>query len=136
MTTTELYCVWCRVFGHDADTCESKVTIREVTDDEHAAIQTLPNLLSVSHVRARSMRAFDVEFVGKERNVVFPEDEPINFSAWFPLAVIREMSDWPTLAPLSDHPDMVAEGDWSGIRDSSKESIWSMFDLVFKPVNS
>ena len=127
------FCFTCHKFGHTADTCKSKDFIREVTDAEHAAIHLLPNIVTVSSVRARSEREFDVEFTGTERQS-FYDGESVNFSAWFPLAVIREMSNWTELSEMSDHPDMVAAGDWSGIRDSSNESIWNMFDQVFIPV--
>lgn len=56
-----------------------------------------------------------------------------NFSCrscgWLPLMIIRD-SHWIDLAPLSDYPEMVKEGDWSGIRDSSNGKIWMMLDVV------
>ncbi len=128
---TDEFCFTCHKFGHTADTCESNVFVREVTDDENAAIRVLPNVVTVSHVRARSEREFDIEFTGTARQS-FYDGEPVDFSAWFPLFLIREMTNWTELADMSDHPDMVAAGDWSGIRDSSKESIWKMFDIVFE----
>lgn len=57
-----------------------------------------------------------------------------SFSAWLPLYVIRELN-WIQFADMSDYPEMVREGDWSGIRDSSKEKIWAMFEKSGKIFN-
>ena len=52
------------------------------------------------------------------------------YFAWAPLLAIRELLCWtdPAIARMSDYPEMVEDGDWSGIRDSSKETIWRIFD--------
>ena len=52
------------------------------------------------------------------------------FSAWLPLMAIRELTLWPSeaIASLTDHPDMVMEGDWSGVRDSDPDTIWFIFE--------
>lgn len=52
-------------------------------------------------------------------------------SAWLPLALIRA-SNWPKFSGLSDYPDMVAAGDWSGIRDSSKETIFEILPYALR----
>lgn len=54
----------------------------------------------------------------------------VAFSAWLPLMAIRELTQWPSesIASLTDYPEMVMEGDWSGVRDSSTETIWFIFD--------
>ena len=65
----------------------------------------------------RSEREFDISFVTENRQ------------AWLPLSLIRTFN-WETLADMSDIPEMVREGDWSGIRDSSDDTIWKMFEKV------
>jgi hypothetical protein len=49
-------------------------------------------------------------------------------SGWLPLFAIRELTNWcdPKIANMSDYPEM--RGDWSGIRDSEKETIWKIFE--------
>ncbi len=56
-------------------------------------------------------------------------------SAWLPLLTIRQ-SNWTKFAPLSDYPEMVAHGDWSGIRDTNVDTIWTMFDIQLKEISS
>lgn len=57
-------------------------------------------------------------------------DHKVSGSAWLPLSFIKHMMVWthPDCAELSDYPSMVVSGDWSGIRDSSKEVIWRIFE--------
>jgi len=61
--------------------------------------------------------------------------ENYTISAWLPLASIHAFVTWPSrhVAILSDYPKMAMEGDWSGIRDSSRDKIWNIFDLYVDP---
>ena len=56
---------------------------------------------------------------------------PCAFSAWLPLYVVSR-TEWSTrkYARLSSYPNMVLEGDWSGIRDSDESAIWYMFSMA------
>lgn len=80
-------------------------------------------------ISRRSDREYDLTLEGK-----YAPDAPymagVAFSAWLPLMAIRELTQWPSesIASLTDYPDMVMEGDWSGVRDSSPETIWFIFD--------
>lgn len=78
-------------------------------------------LWSSYNVVRKSEREFDLNIEGTK--------EGFGFVGWFPLVVIR-LSNWVDLAKFSDYPIMVANGDWSGIRDSSIENIWRMFEIV------
>ena len=53
-----------------------------------------------------------------------------HFSAWLPLAFIREKVRWtsPEIAAMTDYPAMAVAGDWSGVRDTSSEKIWAILD--------
>ena len=82
--------------------------------------------VEVTAIRRRSDRPFDVEFEG---SYVAGFLKGCGLQAWLPLAVIRD-SNWPRLAAMSDYPQMVRAGDWSGIRDSEPEAIWAMFEKV------
>lgn len=80
-------------------------------------------------ISRRSDREYDLTLEGK-----YAPDAPYlagtAFSAWLPLLAIRELTAWTSesIASLTDYPDMVMEGDWSGVRDSSTETIWFIFD--------
>jgi hypothetical protein len=80
-------------------------------------------------VTRRSEKEYDLSVSG-----LYAKDSKhmagVAISAWLPLLAIRELTPWPSeeIASFSDYPDMVMEGDWSGIRDSSVDSIWRMFD--------
>jgi hypothetical protein len=78
---------------------------------------------SVTEIERQSEREFDLKLKGffKHSSV---------FSAWLPLFVIRELSNWMMLADMSDYPELVNKGDWSGIRDSSRDAIWKMLHRV------
>lgn len=85
--------------------------------------------VEVQKVERRSDREYDLSIEGR-----YADDAPymagVAFSAWLPLMAIRELTNWPSeeIASLTDYPDMVMEGDWSGVRDSDSESIWFIFD--------
>lgn len=76
----------------------------------------------------RSDREYDLSLEGR-----FGKDYPylggVAFSAWLPLLYIRDMVPWASheVAQMTDHPDMVMDGDWSGVRDSDPETIWAIF---------
>lgn len=80
-------------------------------------------------VERRSDREYDLSIEGR-----FGKDYPymggVAFSAWLPLLAIRELTNWPSteIASCTNYPDMVMEGDWSGVRDSEPENIWFIFD--------
>ena len=67
----------------------------------------------------KSPEEYDISITGQT-------EEGFEFSAWLPLAFIRE-TDWTLMANMFDYPEMVAEGDWSGVRDSSPESVMNAF---------
>jgi len=80
-------------------------------------------------VERRSDREYDLSIEGR-----FGKDYPymggVAFSAWLPLFAIRELTPWTSeaVASLTDYPDMVMEGDWSGVRDSDPDAIWFIFE--------
>lgn len=73
-----------------------------------------------SKATRRSDHPFDVNIEGP------------GYRSWLPLAVLSNY--WgiyqDKLALMSSYPSMVLDGDWSGIRDSSEEQIWAMFEYV------
>jgi hypothetical protein len=73
-------------------------------------------------VSRRSDREYDLSLEGRYMR-------EMNFSAWLPLFAIRELTLWPSeeIAQCTDYPEMVVEGDWSGVRDSDPEKIWAIF---------
>lgn len=79
-------------------------------------------MLSISR---KSSRLFDLEVKGS----VEKKPVPYLFSSWLPLWAIRELVCWtkPEVAMLTDYPEMVMEGDWSGVRDSDNDKIWTLF---------
>lgn len=81
-------------------------------------------------VSRRSEREYDLSVTGGTR-VMFaePMDHVVRFSAWLPLATIRE-TNWTRYAQMSDYPVMVEHGDWSGIRDSDAETVWRIFEVA------
>jgi len=76
-------------------------------------------------VSRRSDREFDLSLEGRFADIL----GGVAFSAWLPLFAIRELTQWAgyEIASCTDYPDMVAEGDWSGVRDSDPETIWAIF---------
>ena len=68
-------------------------------------------------VERKSNREYDLKIKG--------EDILTLFEAWLPLSTIRSV-DWPKYANMSSYPEMVSQGDWSGIRDSDTGNIWLM----------
>ncbi len=85
-------------------------------------------------VKRRSDEQYDIEVEGETWENGFLN---MAFSAWLPLAAIRAV-DWtkPEIWGLTNaYCDIVgfipAQGhDWSGVRDSSNDAIWEMFDVA------
>jgi hypothetical protein len=80
-------------------------------------------------VERRSDREYDLALKGRysKSNKYLPG---CAFSAWLPLAAINDLTVWPSaeIASLTDYPEMVMEGDWSGVRDSDPDKIWFIFE--------
>jgi hypothetical protein len=87
--------------------------------------------VKINKVWRRSSRMYDLSIEGVKHTTVNDRPLDMNFSAWIPLQVIRSVN-WIKFAGMSDYPEMVHTGDWSGIRDSSSEAIWEMFSYALK----
>jgi len=61
--------------------------------------------------------------------------DTVRFSAWLPLLAIRELTNWCSweIAEMTDYPDMAHDGDWSGVRDTDRESILAIFNAHVLP---
>ena len=103
----------------------------KLSNDEAQAMSKLGLRVDVTKVFRKSAKEFDIEIEGEmpsslkgKRHEMFP------FTAWLPLYAIRECLNWTNeeIAWMTDYPSMVMSGDWSGIRDSSHEKIWAIFD--------
>ena len=73
-------------------------------------------------IKRKSKRPFDISIEGVM-------GDGMRFRADLKLYAIRALTDWPRpeIAMMSDYPQMVMEGDWSGIRDSSDMAIARIF---------
>ena len=60
----------------------------------------------------------------------------MNFSATLLLACIRELTPWPQLGWMTDYPQMVEQGDWSGVRDSDENRLWEIFQQYVLDINT
>jgi hypothetical protein len=110
------------LMGFDFTGCGS------VSPVEVAAVESVARAMDATgtvRVTRRSHHAFDFRINGTYRT---EHGNEFPFSAWFPLLAIRELTQWTKLARESDYPQMVVEGDWSGIRDSGEAKIWAMFN--------
>lgn len=90
-----------------------------LSPDEQLLIDSLfPKEGEQVSISRKSSRAFDIA-------VSTP-----TMSAWLPLLAIRTRVAWNSkpVAKMTDYPEMAMEGDWSGVRDSSTEAIWKIFD--------
>lgn len=102
-----------------------------MNQNEQSLIQRITEKCHLEDIKVsrRSAREYDLTLEGR-----YTKDAPymggVAFSAWLPLMAIRELTEWPSesIASLTDYPDMVMEGDWSGVRDSNEDSIWFIFD--------
>jgi|SanBayMetagenome_1026888.scaffolds.fasta_scaffold20862_1 hypothetical protein len=102
-----------------------------MTTNEQKIIRELKKQWSEFTVTRRSEREYDLSIEGKysSNHRYMPN---VQFSGWLPLIYIRELSNWTSqeIAEMTDHPTMVTEGDWSGVRDSDPERIWEIFHYV------
>ena len=76
----------------------------------------------VERVERKSSAAFDLRFEGRGA-------DGYAYSAWLPLAAIARLR-WtePAVAVMTDYPEMVLAGDWSGVRDTNDARLWAIFD--------
>jgi hypothetical protein len=101
-----------------------------MNDNEKKILDRLVEKCGIEDLKVtrRSDREYDLSLEGR-----FGKDYPymggVAFSAWLPLLAIRELTMWTeeSIASLTDYPDMVMEGDWSGVRDSDPDTIWFIF---------
>jgi hypothetical protein len=86
--------------------------------------------IEITTITRKSSRPFDVGFSGEMTEPRHAGAKPFIYSyqAWLPLAIVRSTNWHVRYADMSDYPKMVTSGDWSGIRDSSPEAHWDMFD--------
>jgi hypothetical protein len=70
---------------------------------------------------------FDVQIEG-----VRPDG--MKFNAQLRLGAIHQLLDWASIAWETSYPEMVLEGDWSGIRDSDPERIRAIFQRHIIPM--
>lgn len=80
---------------------------------------------SIERIERNSDRWGDLDISGKSGS--------IRFEAWLPLSAISELTDWtsPKIANKTDYPGMARSGDWSGVRDTNRETIFDIFDEEF-----
>jgi hypothetical protein len=104
-----------------------------LTDSEKALLKKIQfgGEIEINKVWRRSVRMYDLSIQGVEHTTLDGKPFDMNFSAWIPLQVIHSV-DWTKFAGMSGHSTMVDMGDWSGIRDSSVEEIWGMFEYALK----
>ena len=92
---------------------------------------------TVEHAVRNSDKEGDVQILGKFTYFVpnfMAEPRTGNYSATLTLAAIKDLTNWTRrdIAEMSDYPEMVMKGDWSGIRDSEYKAIQQIFDYCFK----
>ena len=80
----------------------------------------------ITNCKRNSDKEFDLDITGFNK-------KGFSYSAWVPLKYIGEQN-WCSqkIANMSDLPEMVLYGDWSGIRDSSMEAKWEIFETLMK----
>lgn len=78
-------------------------------------------------ISRRSDRECDLTVEGKTV-------DGIGFSAWLVLGMISNLP-WTTkkIAEMTDYPMMAMEGDWSGVRDTDDEKLWTIFNTFCNP---
>lgn len=91
-----------------------------LSSSEISILYFLSKNKQIKTVERKSEKEFDLIFAGFDREL------GCEFSAWLPLSYLAQ-HNWTFFADSSDYPEIVKSGDWSGIRDSSEESIWKMF---------
>lgn len=84
--------------------------------------------VKITEVERRSNRPFDLGYKATAA-------QGYGISAWLPLAAISELLNWTKseVANMTDYPDMVRAGDWSGVRDTESEKLWAIFDCFVRP---
>lgn len=95
--------------------------------------RTLINMLSdrecwkITDVKQVHNKEFDLLITGKNPNGEFRSN--------LMLAAIKRLVPWNTaeVAAMTDHVVMTRSGDWSGVRDSSEEKLWAIFDKYVVP---
>lgn len=105
-----------------------------LSKDEKTLLGMLkPKGYTFSLITRNTERPFDLSLEGEMTQGVH-----CRFGAWLPLTCIRELTTWTRheIAGMSDYSEMVRGGDWSGIRDSSPEAIWAIFEKFVLPLIS
>jgi len=99
----------------------------ELTKVEQKLVDML-EIENVRNIKRHSTLPCDIRFDCEMRGM--------NAGVWLPLAAISDLLVWtsPEIACMTDHPDMAYQGDWSGVRDSSKEAIWKIFYKFIVPM--
>lgn len=99
--------------------------MKKVSKAELALIARVFPKATIEKIERKSARAWDVRFEGIMPGAGFS----YRFTAWLPLAAIRELT-WTSraIADECDYPMMAIDGDWSGIRDTNEEAIWRIFE--------
>lgn len=97
-----------------------------LTDSEAIIIARVFQDATELTITRKSEREFDLQIKGKAE---------YGFEAWLPLSMIRHIT-WTTaeIAMMTDYPQMVVNGDWSGVRDSGTEKIWAIVDKIIDEV--
>ena len=79
---------------------------------------------------------YDIEGTKEWDSTISPgEKSSCRFEAWLPLIAIRELTNWCSweIAEMTDYPEMAHSGDWSGVRDTDRESILEIFNAHVLP---
>jgi hypothetical protein len=105
---------------------------RAVLDRIAATMASRDEILEIVTIERKSEREYDVRFDATvdAPSLANPAQRfSYSMGGWLPLGFIRECTVWTSrrIASLTDYPEMAAEGDWSGVRDSSTEAIWNIF---------
>ena len=106
---------------NDDKTMERTAAVLALTDSEY----------EIEEVEQLSSIPYDIGVKGTHNAY----GREIRFSAWLPLLAIRELTDWcdPEIAEMTDYPEMALDGDWSGVRDTNRDSILAIFDRFVLP---
>jgi mRNA-degrading endonuclease YafQ of YafQ-DinJ toxin-antitoxin module len=101
----------------------------KLTSREISLLNKLGKGHDIESVERKSDREFDLAIKGKDHQL------RCGFSGWLILMAIRELTIWTSqaVAKHTDYPQMALDGDWSGVRDTSNEKLWYIFDEYVKP---
>ncbi len=88
------------------------------------------NTVNLASVKRASDRPFDFHFGGMKKS-----GGGIGYEAWAILAGIADLTLWTCdeIANMTDYPSMAASGDWSGVRDTDKEKLRTIFAKYVLP---